>query len=162
MGRRATDRDTLAPAGGEIANLEELNAKIPLSEWAEGLDGNLRGPWQAQYLVYLFDPDTAEPFTFATGTVGGGIAVRDLIDRVSWVRRFRGEQVYAVVSPSAAPMRTRYGTRLRPQFVIKRWVGLSSDGALPLKEPHASFRSQAGAGNIRGHAMQKLPPGPGP
>jgi len=71
-------------------------------------------------------------------TVGGGIAVRDLIDRVSWMRKFRGEQVYAVVSPSAAPMKTRHGTRLRQHFVIKRWIGLSSDGSLPLTEPHDS------------------------
>jgi hypothetical protein len=122
--------------GEKLPNLEELNGNAPQSEWTEGPDGNLRGPWQAQYLVYLLDPDTAEPFTFATGTVGGGIAVCDLIDRVSWMRKFRGEHVYAVVSPSVAPMKTRYGMRLRPHFVIRRWVGLSGDGALPLTEPH--------------------------
>jgi hypothetical protein len=122
--------------GEKLPNLEELNANAPQSEWREGPHGNLQGPWQAQYLVYLLYPDTAEAFTFATGTVGGGIAVRDLMDRVKWIRKFRGQQVYAVVSPSAASMKTRYGTRLRPHFVIKRWVGLSSDDAVPPTEPH--------------------------
>ena len=123
--------------GEKFPNLEELNANVPQNEWRVGPDGKPHGPWQAQYLVYLLNPDTAERFTYATGTIGGGIAVHDLVDRVSSMRKIRGEQVYAVVSPSAAPMKTRYGTRPRPQFVIKRWVGLSSDGALPPTEPPA-------------------------
>jgi hypothetical protein len=123
--------------GEKFPNLEELNANVPQTEWRDGPDGKLHGPWQAQYLVYLFNPDTDERFTYATGTIGGGIAVRDLVDRVSWKRSLRGEQVYAVVSPSAAPMITRYGTRRRPHFVIKRWVGLSSDRAPPPTESPA-------------------------
>jgi hypothetical protein len=121
--------------GEKLPNLEELNAAVPQSEWREGPDGKLRGPWEAEFLVYLLNPDTAERFSFATGTIGGGIAVRDLIDRVSLMRKVRGAQVYAVVSPSAVPMKTRYGTRTRPHFVVKRWVRL--DGALPSTEPPA-------------------------
>jgi hypothetical protein len=121
--------------GEKMSVVEELNANVPPNEWREGLDGKLHGPWQAEYLVYLLNPDTAERFTFATGTKGGGIGVRDLIDRVSLMRNLRGEQVYAVVSLSAVPWKTRYGTRLRPHFVIKRWV--SSNGALPQTEPPA-------------------------
>jgi hypothetical protein len=123
--------------GEKFPNLEELNASVPQSEWREGPDGKLRGPWQAEYLTYLLNPGTVERFTYATSTIGGGIAVRDLVDRVSLMRRFRGEQVYALVSLSASPMKTRYGTRPRPNFVIKRWVGLSSDGATPATEPPA-------------------------
>ena len=125
-------------SGEKFPNLDELNANVPQNEWREGPDGKPHGPWQAQYLVYLLNPDTAERFTYATGTIGGGIAVRDLVDRVSWMRKFRGEQVYAVVSPSTAPMKTRYGTRPRPHFVIMRWVGLSSDAALPPTDPALS------------------------
>jgi hypothetical protein len=120
--------------GEKLPNLEELNANVPRSEWREGPDGKLHGPWQAEYLVYLLNPDTAERFSFATGTIGGGIAVRDLMDRVRLMRKVRGEQVYPVISPSAAPMRTRYGTRPRPHFVVKRWVTFGSDGALPPTE----------------------------
>jgi hypothetical protein len=121
----------------KLPNLKELNAAVPQSEWREGPDGRLRGPWEAQFLVYLLNPDTAERFTYATGTTGGGIAVHDLISRVSWKRRFCGEQVYAEVSLSAVPWKTQYGMRPRPHFVIKRWKGLSSDGALPPTEPPA-------------------------
>jgi len=128
--------------GEKLPNLEELNAAVPQSEWREGPDGKLRGPWEAQFLVYLLNPDTAERFTYATGTTGGGIAVRDLIYRVSWKPKFCGEQVYALVSLSAVPWKTRYGTRPRPHFVVKRWVSLSSDGALPPTEPPALNGSQ--------------------
>ena len=123
--------------GEKFPNLEELNATVPRSEWREGPDGKLRGPWEAQYLVYLHNPETAERFTYATSTIGGGIAVRDLICRVIWKRKFCGEQVFAVVGLSAVPWKTRYGTRPRPHFEIKRWEGLNSDGALPPTEPLA-------------------------
>jgi hypothetical protein len=127
---------------GEKLNLKELNAAVPQSEWRVGPDGKLRGPWEAQFLVYLLNPETAERFTYATGTIGGEIAVRELIYRVSWKRKFCGEQVYAVVSLSTVPWKTRYGTRQRPHFVIERWEGLSSDGALPPTEPPALNGSQ--------------------
>ena len=123
--------------GKKFPNLEELNATVPRSEWREGPDGKLRGPWEAQYLVYLHNPETAERFTYATGTIGGGIAVRDLICRVIWKRKFCGEQVFAVVSLSAVPWKTRHGTRLRPHFEVKRWEGLSSGGVLLPTEPLA-------------------------
>ena len=123
--------------GKKFPNLEELNATVPRSEWREGPDGKLRGPWEAQYLVYLHNPETAERFTYATSTIGGGIAVRDLICRVIWKRKFCGEQVFAGVGLSAVPWKTRYGTRPRPHFEIKRWEGLNSDGALPPTEPLA-------------------------
>jgi hypothetical protein len=123
--------------GEKAPNLEELNSTVPRSEWRFGPDGKLRGPWELQYLVYLLNPETAERFTYATGTIGGGIAVRDLIYRVSWKRKICGEQVYAVVSLSAVPWKTRYGARPRPHFEIKRWEGLSSDGALPPTESPA-------------------------
>jgi hypothetical protein len=122
--------------GEKFPNVEELNANVPQSEWRDGPDGKLHGPWQAQYLVYLFNfnPDTAERFTYATGTIGGGIAVRDLVDRVSLMRKVRGENVYAVVIPSNTLMNTRFGGRQRPHFVIKRWVALGGDSAVSATE----------------------------
>ena len=123
--------------GEKFPDLEKLNASVPQSEWREGPDGKLRGPWQAQYLVYLLNPDTAQRYTYTTGTIGGGIAVRDLVDRTNWMRKFRGEHVYAVVTLSDTFMPTRFGGRHRPHFLIKRWVALGGEGALPPTEPPA-------------------------
>jgi hypothetical protein len=61
--------------GEKFPDLEALNAEVPQSEWVEGPDGKLRGPWQAQHILYLLDPGTMDKYTFPTGTVGGRIAV---------------------------------------------------------------------------------------
>jgi hypothetical protein len=129
--------------GQKFPDVEKLNASVPQSEWREGPDGKLHGPWQAQYLVYLLNPNTVERYTYATGTTGGGIAVRDLVDRTQWMRKFRGENVYAVVSPSNTFMNTRFGGRQRPHFVIKRWVALGGESALPATEQPALTGPQA-------------------
>jgi hypothetical protein len=130
-------------SGQKFPDIEKLNASVPQSEWREGPDGKLHGPWQAQYLVYLLNPSTAERYTYATGTVGGGIAVRDLVDRTQLMRKFRGENVYPAVIPSNTFMKTRFGGRQRPHFVIKRWIALGGGGALPATDQPALTGPQA-------------------
>jgi hypothetical protein len=119
--------------GQKFPDLKKLNAEVPESEWEEGPDGKPRGPWQAQYLVYLIDLKTMDRFTYATGTVGGGIAVRDLVDRTELTRKFRrGMRVYPVVRLSDVFWPTRYGGRQRPHFIVERYITLDGDGgALP-------------------------------
>jgi hypothetical protein len=79
--------------------------------------------------------ETMDRYTFPTGTTGGAIAVRDLVDRTNWMRRFRGPGVFPIVSLTDVFMRTRFGGRQRPHFDIKRWVTLGEDGtALPAAE----------------------------
>jgi hypothetical protein len=121
----------LAP-GQKYPDVKKLNEAVPQSEWEEGPDGRPRGPWQAQHVVYLLNPKTMDRFSFPTGTTGGSIAVSDLVDRVKWMRRFRGQQVYPVVELSDTYMPTRYGGRQRPHFEIVKWVTFDGGGnALP-------------------------------
>jgi hypothetical protein len=61
--------------GQKFPDIEEMNEKIRREDWIEGPTGELRGPWQAQHVLYLLDPATMDQFTIATGTVGGRIAV---------------------------------------------------------------------------------------
>jgi hypothetical protein len=119
----------LAP-GQKFPDLVEMNAKIP-EEWVEGPDGKKRGPWQAQHIVYLLDPATMNRYSFATGTVGGAICVRDLVDKTQWMRKFRGTSVVPVITLSDTFMNTRFGGRQRPHFLIKRWIAFGGGGALP-------------------------------
>jgi hypothetical protein len=129
----------------KFPDVEELNEKVPKKEWVEGPDGNLRGPWQAQHIVYLLDPKTMDKFTFPTGTTGGRIAIRDLVDKTTWMRRLRGPNVYAVVLLSNTFMNTKWGGRQRPHFKIIRWVSLGGAGsqveALP-PAPSATTQTQ--------------------
>jgi len=131
----------------KFPDVEEMNDKTPREEWVEGPDGNKRGPWQAQHLLYLLDLKTMDKYTFPTGTTGGRIAVRDLRDKTMWMRRLRGPNVYAVVLLSNTFMNTKWGGRQRPHFKIVRWVSLGSeDGqveALPPPPPPPQTTSQS-------------------
>jgi hypothetical protein len=77
-------------------------------------------------------------YTFPTGTVGGGIAVRDLAEKTKWMRRIRGDKVCAVVALSNMHMNTRFGGRQRPHFVVKRWVRFGGDAKPALPGPTPS------------------------
>jgi hypothetical protein len=124
--------------GQKFPDIEALNEKTPRSEWTKGPDGQPRAPWQAQHIVYLLNPETMDRYSFPTGTVGGAIAVREVVDKCKWMRKFRGTHVYPVVLLADTHMRTRFGGRQRPHFIVKRWVNLGPDEkALPAPEPPA-------------------------
>jgi hypothetical protein len=133
--RQPIETIILAP-GQKFPDIGALNAKVPKAEWEEGPDKKPRGPWQAQFIVYLLNQNTMDRYTFPTGTKGGAIAVRDLVDRTVWMRRFRGPHAYPVVRLRDTFMPTRFGGRQRPHFDIVRWVKFGDDGtALPVANP---------------------------
>jgi hypothetical protein len=123
----------------KFPDIKEMNAKVPEEEWGEGPDGEPRGPWQAQHIVYLLDLNTMDKYTFPTGTNGGRRAIRDLRDKLVWMRKLRGANVYPVVTLSDTFMPTQWGGRQRPHFIVKRWVRLGGEGgeveALPSPKP---------------------------
>jgi hypothetical protein len=127
--------------GEKFPDIAKLNETVPKKEWVEGPDGKPRGPWQSQHVVYLLDPRRMGRYTWPTGTVGGAIAVRDIVDRCCWMRKYRGAHVYPVVRLSNAFMPTRFGGRQRPYFDIVKWVSLDGGGAV-LTRPR-SPRSRA-------------------
>ena len=109
-------------------DIEEMNAKVPRSKWVEGPNGKMRGPYQASHVLYLLDPQSMDKYTYPTSTVGGRIAIRELRDKIMWMRRLRGPNVYAVVLLSDTFMNTRFGGRQRPHFKIMRWTRLGGEG----------------------------------
>ena len=124
--------------GQKFPDLEKKNEETPRNEWKTGPDGQPCGPWQAQHIVYLLNPETMDKYSFPVGTIGGSIAVRDLVDKVQWMRRYRGAHVYPVVVLSDCFMNTRFGGRRRPNFIIKRWIAFGEDQQLlPAVAPKA-------------------------
>jgi hypothetical protein len=118
--------------GQKFPDIKELNEKTPKSEWGKDQNDQSCGPWQAQHIVYLLNPKTMDKYSFPTDTIGGSIAVRDLVDKTLWMRRYRRVHVYPVVVLSDVFMNTRFGGRQRPHFIIKRWIILDgSQQALP-------------------------------
>jgi hypothetical protein len=124
--QRPVETRILEP-GEKFPDIEELNQRAPRSEWSDGPNSKPRGPWQAQYVLYLLNLETMDRFTFPTGTVGGQIAVREVVDKIKWMRKLRGANVYPVVTLSDTFMPTRFGGRQRPHFEIKRWVSFGPD-----------------------------------
>jgi hypothetical protein len=127
-GGKPIETRILAP-GEKFPDVDALNAAIPQDQWEEGPDGNRRGPYQNQCLVYLLDLKTMDRFTFATGTMGGTIAISELKDKLVWMRKVRGPNVFPVVTLGDVFMNTRFGGRQRPHFAIVRWVRLGGEGA---------------------------------
>ena len=95
-------------------------------------------------------------YSYPTGTTGGAIAVRDLVDKTKWMRRFRGTHVYPVVSLSDTFMKTRFGGRQRPNFLIKRWVSLGPDEKM-LPAPNIAPQQPAAEKPAEAAAQTDLP-----
>jgi hypothetical protein len=112
----------------KFPDIQEMNEKIPREEWGEGPDGKPRGPWQAQHILYLLDPETMDTVTFPTGTNGGRRAICELRDKIVWMQKYRGLGAYPVVILSDTFMPTKWGGRQRPHFKIVRWVRLGGEG----------------------------------
>ena len=127
-------RTILAP-GQRFPDIEKLNAETPQSEWIETPDGRMRGPYEAQHVVYLLDPVTMAMYRYPTGTVGGHIAVSELVEQTKWMRRFRGSNVYAVVVLTNVFMKTRWGGRQRPKLRPVRWITFGEGTDLPVAQP---------------------------
>lgn len=113
-------------------NVAKLTEACPKSEWGEDFNGRPQGPWQKQRVVYAVDLNTMEKFTWASGTTGADICVREFREKVRMMRQFRGARVFAVVTLGDCYMHTRFGGRQRPDLKIVRWISLKPDGtALP-------------------------------
>jgi hypothetical protein len=112
-------------AGMPLPDIAELNAKIPQSQWEDGLNGP-RPPWVHSFIAYFLDPADGSIWTYINSTVGARIAVERLRENVHWMRRLRGERVVPLVELASRPMKTKFGQKLRPEFVIKGWRDLES------------------------------------
>jgi hypothetical protein len=112
----------------KFRDLDLVNQAVPQSEWREGPDGRMQGPWQRQLVVELLDVKTMATFSWPTATVGGAVAVRELVERVQRMRRFRGEHVYPYVKLDHKHMRTRFGGRERPHLEILAWYRIAERG----------------------------------
>jgi hypothetical protein len=128
--------------GVPLPDVEELNAKIPQSEWEMGQDRKPRPPYQHQYLVYLLNPNDASLITYINSTFGALKAVSALKDRVKWMRALRGARVVPIVTLDSKPMPTAFGLKRRPEFTIVQWRDLGDgDGENNLSAPTAPVQA---------------------
>ena len=127
--RDQTPVDTIIKRPDEpLPDVDELNAQIPRETWELGLDGQPRPPWQHVYIAYFVNIADASLYTFINSTIGARIAVEKLRDRVKWMRALRGANVAPLVQLDAREMRTKFGTKMRPEFTIIEWREIGGGG----------------------------------
>jgi len=147
-GGKPTDT-VMAHPDRPLPDVDELNGQIPQEEWEKGLDGKPRAPWVKQHVAYLVDPLSGEAYTFINGTFGAKIAVERLADRVANMQRLRGGNALPVVKLESRAMKTKFGTKQRPEFTIVEWREIGGGGGevkaiehkpvgKPVKTPTAS------------------------
>jgi hypothetical protein len=130
--------------GEKVPNVKALNDACPKSEWRKDFNGNLVGPWQFSYVVYLITTESLDKFTFPTGTAAGSVAVNEIVDKVKMMRGLRGLHVCPVVTLSDTFFPTRFGGRQRPHFDVQRWVQIGGDTpALPAPHPISTMEALA-------------------
>jgi hypothetical protein len=130
--------DTVVERPGEpLPDVDALNEQIPRKDWDLGLDGQPRPPWQLNYVVYLINPETADTFTYLNSTTGARIAVERLQEKFELMRRMRGSNVVPIVKLDARPMKTKFGTKMRPEFVVDEWreIGPASEAMAQIEAP---------------------------
>jgi hypothetical protein len=135
------------PHGEPIPDIEKLNEACPKSEWSEDFNGNPRGPYQFQFIMYGVDKDMGK-VSYPTGTTGGAICIGELRDKVVNMRKFRGAHVYPVVRLSHAWMNTKFGGRNRPAFEVVRWIAFGDEGPVSLEEPENLPPSNGGGAHV--------------
>jgi hypothetical protein len=118
----------MAEPGKPLPDVDELNAQIPEAEWEKGLDGKPKAPWVLQHVAYFIDPVSAESYTFINGTFGARLAVEKLADRVANMQRLRGGNALPVVKLESKPMKTKFGTKQRPEFTVVEWREIGANG----------------------------------
>jgi hypothetical protein len=126
----------LAP-GEKWPNFKAFNDECPRSEWRDEF-GTMKGPWSGQHCLYFID-ENGRRLTWPSPitTIGSCIAVNDIIKDVQVARKFRGQDVFAVVKLDHTNYSTKVGMKQRPKLVIVRLVAFGSSGASTLPEPDA-------------------------
>jgi hypothetical protein len=136
--------DDFSEEDGPLPDVDELNAQIPQAEWGLGLDNKPRPPWQFNWVAYLFNPETADTYTYLNSTTGARIAVERLETKFEIMRRLRGNNVVPLVKLDSRPMRTAFGPKLRPEFTIIEWRDLGDGGVKPPQLPPPTDKDPIG------------------
>jgi hypothetical protein len=139
--------DTMEVAPGRPwPNIKQLNDACPQSEWRTDFNGNPKGPYEPQRLLYLLDPVTLDKYTYPTNTIGGTRALSELADKIAWAQKYRGPGVRPLVHLSSIWMPTKYSGRMRPHFVVlPDWILPDGGSGALVHKPSPQISGPAGA-----------------
>jgi hypothetical protein len=140
------DTKEVAP-GQPWPNIKKLNEACPQSEWRTDFNGNPKGPYEGQRLLYLIDPVTLDKYTYATNTIGGTRALSELADKITWAQKYRKRpDIRPLVHLSSIWMPTKYKGRMRPHFVVlPDWILPDGSSGELVHKPAPQISGPAGA-----------------
>jgi hypothetical protein len=115
--------------GLPFPSLEELNAKVPRTEYVRDFNKNLVPPWMKTTVARFTDPEGLDQYCWYANmaTTGSAICISEIHGKVKMMRQFRGSRANPVVRLESRSMPTRFGTvRQRPFMAIERFIDLGS------------------------------------
>jgi hypothetical protein len=90
-------------------------------DWPLDLNGKPAHPWRWTRFLYLLDVKTGEISTFSSSTIGGRVAIDELRDQISFMRKARADAI-PIVALASKDMATQFGSaKPRPYFRICGW-----------------------------------------
>jgi hypothetical protein len=125
------NEETQVITAGPWPDTDAWNEQLPAAEKVPDFNGNPTGPWFKEASLRFVDPDTLTKYTWTArlSTAGAAMCVRDIKDKVQYMRQFRPGAT-AVVKSATTPMRTKFGERPRPHLEVASWIqqDTSDDG----------------------------------
>jgi hypothetical protein len=109
-------------------DIQAKNDACPKTEWFMRF-GELKGPYQPQKAVYLWDPVTMNKYTWATSSSSGMTRVSEFVEKVQTKRQFKKLQAFAVVKLGSRLWSKRYNTP-GPELIVVQWLFKNEEGAL--------------------------------
>src|SRR5262249_46267021 len=109
-------------------DIEAMNEKCPKTEWRMRF-GELVGPYQAQKVVYLWDPVTMNKYTWPTSSDSGMACVSELAEKIGMMRQFKKQKAVPLVKLSSRLWSKRYNKQ-GPYLDVLHWIVKGEGGAL--------------------------------
>jgi hypothetical protein len=130
----------MVPLERLLPDYERWNDELPRSEWRESF-GQMKGPWERSWFLYLCDAKTLESFCFVSGTFGAQRAIDELMEHAHRTNRMQGtDNLFPVLTLGDTHMATRFGGRRRPHFNVVDFIpigGSSPSKLITATEPEA-------------------------
>jgi hypothetical protein len=109
-------------------DVDAMNKECPKSEWRKYFD-QLVGPYQRQKLVYMWDPNTMQKYTWPTSSNSGMACISDLVEKIQMMRQFKRVKAYPIVTLGNLLWSKRNNTP-GPNLIVQSWVRKDEAGAL--------------------------------
>lgn len=99
---------------------------VPESEWPNDLSGKPTHPFRWTRYLFLLSVASGVTSTFTTNTVGGRIAIDELLSQVQAMRAMKPGAL-PIVTLESQLFKTQFGMKPRPHFAIQGWRGSGAE-----------------------------------